>query len=150
MSRSLVTRAEPCPTIAIPPTTTKSTPCATRRFRSAAGRNSGQFSTASRPCEREVAEVRVAALEAHDPLTRRQPEPLRDERLVDVAATRNRLHDKLAAARGESSPECGHAGIRLTRLEPRDCGLGGSESPSKLRLAQPCSASGIADDCHSK
>src|ERR1039458_732557 len=102
MSRSLVVRAEPCATIAIPPTTTKSTPRATRRFSSAPGRNSGQLSTTRRPGKRELADVRVAALEACDPVLRRKAQSLRDQRLVDAQVTRAQVQRQLLLARGRS------------------------------------------------
>src|SRR5579859_6958306 len=84
MSRSFVKRAEPWPIIAMPPTTTKSTPEATSRLSSAVGRKSGQLSAAPGTCKSDLARVGIAALEGGDPGTRRETQHPRHQRLVNA------------------------------------------------------------------
>src|SRR5437588_5197317 len=120
MSRSLVLRAEPCATIAIPPTTTKSTPWATRRFSSRPGWNSGQLATTPRACECDLADVGVASLEALDPVARREPQPSSYQRLVDARVVRLGVEREPSPAGAERAVERVDPRVRMTALEPSD------------------------------
>src|ERR1700729_358878 len=110
-------RAEPWPIIAMPPTTTKSTPWATRRWSSAPSLNSGHVATALSRRERERADVHVASLERLQPLSGLNPQLCGHERLVDARLVRSGFERQLAAAGTQCSLERRDARVRAIGFE---------------------------------
>src|SRR6516164_11433141 len=84
MSRSRVMRADPCAITAMPPTTTKSTPCDTSARRSASRSSSGHSANGLPRGKREVAHVVVARLEGPESLLRGELQVLEHQGLVDA------------------------------------------------------------------
>src|ERR1700760_4326390 len=143
MSRSRVIRAEPCAITAIPPTTTKSTPCAVSFRRSDSSRSSGHCATGPSGRQGELADTGVAGLKRAQPLARGQAQVLIDERLVDVGVRFAHRERELPAARAQRAFQRRHARARAVGLQARDGRLGGAHPARQSLLAEAGGAAGL-------
>src|SRR3954454_21646278 len=144
MSRSKVLRSDPCRTVAMPPITTKSIPCAMRVLSSARGRNSA--GTPGVRQSAELAELSVGRLECGEALGGSQPKVAREQSLVDVRGRGLRLQLEPPACRSKSGIERGNGGVGSGPLKLSHCGLGLAKPSRQLALGQPGAQTGLADE----
>src|SRR5918995_3104036 len=143
MSRSRVKRDEPRRIIAIPPTTTKSTPAATSRrnifLTSRSGHSAGSRSlgsTAFPDRRRQAPQVVVRSGEVTEAFGRGHPQVGRRHRLVDLWRVGDYRERQLLSGRGDRLVQRVKTGVRARRLQPRDGGLGRLETARELGLAE--------------
>src|SRR5687768_991898 len=146
MSRSRVSRGDPWAIAAIPPMTTKSTPCATSWRSSSARWNSGQFDSSTGVKQGLAGQV-VLALKPVETLSGCQPEIFPDLILIDLwhLPRRGRQGD-LLSQRLQGSLDSAPTGIGAACLETGHGGLRSVHPPSELCLRNALPPASFADD----